>query len=55
MITKQFDNLNITVYGTNENPLFLGKDIAKILDIKNIRDKTRDFDERYKVVGKNDT
>lgn len=41
--------MNITIYGTNENPLFLGKDIATILEIGNIREKTKDFDERYKT------
>lgn len=38
LMVKQFENLNITIYGTYENPLFRAKDMGELLDIKNIRD-----------------
>ena len=38
LMVKQFENLNITIYGTYENPLFKAKDIGDLLCIKNVRD-----------------
>lgn len=46
LLVKQFKNLNITIYGTYEEPLFKAKDIGELLDIKNIRDTINEFDEQ---------
>lgn len=43
------------IYGDFENPLFLAKDIAKLLEIKNHRDMISNIDEEEKVVGLIDT
>ena len=52
LITTHFQNLNIFIYGTKENPLFKAKDIGELLGIKNIRDNINEFSEELKI--KND-
>ena len=47
LIIKQFENLNIEIYGTYEEPLFKAKDIGELLGIEKIRDK---LDEQCKVM-----
>ena len=42
---KQFNGLNIQVYGTYDEPLFKAKDIGDLLEIKDIRTTLRDFDK----------
>lgn len=55
LMVKQFENLNITIYGTYENPLFKANDIGELLDIKNIRDAIKNFNNKQKGVGLTDT
>lgn len=45
LFVKQFNGLNIKVYGTYEEPLFKAKDIGDLLEIKDIRTTIRDFDK----------
>ncbi len=47
---KQFNDLNIKIYGTYENPLFKAKDIGELLGIKKIRDTVSNLDEECKVI-----
>ena len=42
---KQFEELNIPIYGTYEEPLFKAKDIGDLLEIKDIRTSIKEFDE----------
>jgi len=49
LILKNFNNHNIQVYGTNEEPLFKASDVGKILGIKNIRDTINTFETHEKV------
>jgi prophage antirepressor-like protein len=49
LLVKQFNGLNIQVYGTYEEPLFKAKDIGNLLGIKNIRDTVSSLDEQCKV------
>jgi prophage antirepressor-like protein len=54
---KKFQDLNVPIYGTYEEPLFKAKDIGNLLDIKNIRDTISKFDDKCitKInVGNND-
>lgn len=48
LMVKQFENLNITIYGTYENPLFKAKDIGELLDIKNIREIIKNFNNKQR-------
>ena len=45
LLVKQFNGLNIQVYGTYEEPLFKAKDIGDLLGIKDIKSTLRDFDK----------
>ncbi|KAJ3063465.1 hypothetical protein HK102_008465, partial [Quaeritorhiza haematococci] len=36
LVIKQFQDLNIQIYGTREDPLFKAKDIGNLLEIRNI-------------------
>ena len=49
LLVKQFNGLNIQVYGTYEEPLFKAKDIGDLLGIKNIRDTLTSLDEQCKI------
>jgi prophage antirepressor-like protein len=55
LLIKQFNNLNITIYGTCEEPLFKAKDIGDLLEMSNIREVIKNFNERQKVVSLTDT
>lgn len=48
LLIKQFNDLDITIYGTCEEPLFKAKDIGDLLEIKNIRDTIKNFNERQR-------
>ena len=37
ILIKQFQQFNIEIYGTFEEPLFCATDLAEVLNIKNIR------------------
>jgi prophage antirepressor-like protein len=45
LLIKQFNDLDITIYGTYEEPLFKAKDIGDLLGIKDIKSTLRDFDK----------
>lgn len=49
LTVKKFENLNITIYGTYENPLFKANDIGELLDIKNIKDTIKNFNSKQKL------
>jgi len=36
LLIKQFNELDITIYGTYEEPLFKAKDIGNLLEMSNI-------------------
>jgi len=55
LLIKQFNGLNIRVYGTCDDPLFKAKDIGDLLEIKNIRDTISNFNEKQKGVVLTDT
>lgn len=55
LLIKQFNDLNITIYGTCEEPLFKAKDIGDLLEMSNIREVIKNFNERQKVVSLTDT
>jgi prophage antirepressor-like protein len=55
LLVKQFNGLNIQVYGTYEEPLFKAKDIGDLLDIKNIRDTVSVFTSKQRCVVLTDT
>jgi prophage antirepressor-like protein len=56
-IIKTFVNNSskLNVYGTFENPLFMGREIGNILNIINIRVQIRNMNSAWKVVRKSDT
>lgn len=63
LLIKRFNDLNITIYGTYEDPLFKAKDIGELLGIKKIRNTIENLDDDCKVkinapnggVGNSDT
>lgn len=48
---QNIDGFNAKIYGTPENPLFLAKDIADMLEIKNNRDMLNNVDEEEKLMS----
>ena len=55
LMVKQFENLNITIYGSYEEPLFKAKDIGELLEMKNIREVIKNFNNKQKGVSLTDT
>ena len=55
LMVKQFENLNITIYGSYEDPLFKAKDIGELLEMKNIREVIKNFNNKQKGVSLTDT
>jgi len=55
LLVKKFQENDITIYGTFEEPLFKAKDIGELLGIKNIRDTVKDFDDTQRCVVSTDT
>jgi hypothetical protein len=51
LLVKQFNGLNIQVYGTFEEPLFKAKHIGDLLEIKDVHSTISDFDSDEKGVG----
>lgn len=49
LMVKQFENLNIIIYGTYENPLFKAKDIGDLLGIDKIRKTIENLDNECKI------
>ena len=50
LLIKQFNGLNIQVYGTYEEPLFKAKDIGELLGIEKIRKTIENLDASCKVL-----
>jgi prophage antirepressor-like protein len=48
ILQKQFQHLNIKVYGTFENPLFKAKDIGDLLEIKNVREIIKNYNNKQR-------
>ena len=46
---KQFEELNIPIYGTYEEPLFKAKDIGDLLGIEQIRKTIHNLDDKCKI------
>ena len=55
LLVKQFQDLNINIYGTYEDPLFKAKDIGELLEMSNIRETIKTFNDKQKVVSLTDT
>ena len=47
---SQVENFNAKIYGTAEEPLFLARDIAEMLEIKNNRDMLNNVDDDEKLM-----
>ncbi len=50
LLIKDFNNMNVEIYGTYDKPLFKAKDIGKLLGIANIRTTILNYNEKQKVV-----
>jgi prophage antirepressor-like protein len=48
LVIKEFQDFNIQIYGTYEEPLFKAKDIGELLGIKNIRESIKNFSDKQK-------
>ena len=55
LLVKQFNGLNIQVYGTYEEPLFKAKDVGDLLGIDQIRKTIQNLDEEDKVIKPGNT
>lgn len=49
------EEIEINIQGSLDEPLFQANQIGKLLEISNIRENLRDFDDNEKVVGLTDT
>ena len=50
LLVKQFQDLNINIYGTYEDPLFKAKDIGDLLGIDQIRKTIQNLDDDDKIL-----
>lgn len=50
LLIKRFNDFNITIYGTYEDPLFKAKDIGELLGIKKITKTIESLDNECKVL-----
>lgn len=50
LVSKRFENLDVTIYGTHEEPLFKADDIGELLGMKNIRESIKDYTEKQRRV-----
>lgn len=48
LLVKQFNGLNIQVYGTYEEPLFKAKDVGDLLEMSNIREIIKSFNNKQR-------
>ena len=55
LLTSSFQEHNITVYGTWENPLFKASDIGDMLRISQIRKTVQNIDDDFKVIQAGNT
>jgi prophage antirepressor-like protein len=51
LLVKQFQHLNIEIYGTLENPLFKAKDIGDLLEIERIRRTLEGLEDDCKILA----
>ena len=49
LLIKQFEHLNISIYGTYENPLFKANEIGDLLGIKNIKETIKTYNDKQKI------
>jgi anti-repressor protein len=47
LVIKEFQDFNITIFGTYETPLFKAKDIGDLLGIEKIRDTVVKLDDQW--------
>jgi len=50
LVCKKFQDLNVTVYGTYDKPLFKAKEIGDLLGISRVRDTVSKMDDNFKVL-----
>lgn len=55
LLVKQFQEHNITIYGTFEKPLFKAKDIGDLLGITQIRKTIQNLDDNFKLLQAGNT
>jgi prophage antirepressor-like protein len=55
LISQRFENLNVTIYGTFDEPLFKASDIGNLLAISRMRDTLQNLDDDFKVLMKAET
>ena len=48
LLVKQFNGLNIEIHGTYEEPLFKAKDIGNLLEMSNIREVIKNFNNKQR-------
>lgn len=48
LLVKQYNGLNIQIYGTYEEPLFKAKDIGNLLEMSNIREVIKNFNNKQR-------
>lgn len=51
LLLTEFRKHNIEIYGSWEEPLFKAKDVGDMLEIKNIRESIKEYDEDEKIDG----
>lgn len=49
LLVKQFNDFNVEIHGTYEEPLFKAREIGDLLGIKNVRDTISNMDDQCKV------
>lgn len=47
----EFNETNLSVYGTTEKPMFKAKEVGEILGLSNIRENLKTIDDKHKVVS----
>ena len=52
LLVEKFNDLNINIYGTYEEPLFKARDIGDLLEIKNVKDTVNGMDDQCKILKK---
>jgi prophage antirepressor-like protein len=49
LLVEKFNDLNINIYGTYDEPLFKAKDIGDLLEIKNVKDTIKNYNDKQKL------
>ena len=55
LVIREFQDFNITIFGTYEQPLFKAKDIGELLGIDQIRKTIENLDDQCKVMRAGNT